>query len=267
MERLTQFTSGILRRTGVLFSPSWFLRQDAWLTGAASPATCANMALGFVAATVIAIKSDSLQMFLLGTLWVVIVAALFCVGSAGTTSCRRVVGASKTAVAGRDMLDALAILVVFGGATVSVYAVYTAIQTSSPTPILNYATVVIGLLFYLCLLLHPQLIGIEISPLASAGEEALSVGLLLMKCLARQAGMLFGVLSMVGSLALARGTWTVVTGTGNDMFAGRLELFGGVTLVLYGLLLPVLLYLAYISLALFADLARAVLRHLPGDLR
>ena len=49
------------------------------------------------------------------------------------------------------------------------------------------------------------------------------------------------------------------------MLIGRIELLAGVTLVLYGLLLPVILYLAYICLALFADLARAVLKQLPEN--
>ena len=266
MERFVQFAAHILHRSALTLNPEWFLRQDESLTRVASPATCANIILGVTAATAIGIKSDSLQVFAVGLLWAVSVAALFYVATAGTRSCRRVVGASKTVVAGRDMLDALAILVLLGAATVSAYAVYTAIQNSSLTPLLNCTTVVIALLLSLCLLLHPSLIGIEISPLASAGEEALSVALLLMKCLARQAGMLCGSLSVLGALALGRATWTVLASrSSSEMLIGRIELLAGVTLVLYGLLLPVILYLAYICLALFADLARAVLKQLPEN--
>lgn len=261
----------VIRTLRRVLTADFFERQDVGVTKLANYATPVSALLGVILAVVAAIRLDSFSAFLGGLVWVSLIGLLFYSAHRFVVSCRRVVRTNRTTIGGTELLDTFAVLTALATIGVAAYGIYSAVQLSSLNPIWSYFPSAISLMFYTCLLLNPGLLGIEVKTNATAGEEAISISLLLMKAWTRLAGITFGSLSVFGALALITVSWTVLTDKDwayANYFASLagigLASLAGVGLVLYSLLVPPILYLAFIFVCLLADLAMAVLSLRPA---
>jgi len=269
MASLSRYVDAVLAFLRSKMSREWFLSNDEGVTDSASLTVLVNAVIGFTLMLIVAIKTDSFAAALFGVAWFVALLIGFWVARRFVVACVRLIEHSPTFIGGTELTDACALLLGVLSTGLGAFGLYLAIDSSSLTPLWTLIPIVVSLLYYVSLLLNLDLLNVEIKSDASAGEEAISVFLLLTKAAVRLAGVTFGSLSFFGAVSLVTVAFSVLSGKTSAFELLGTALLGakGVFLVLYALIAPVALYLGYLLIALFADICGSLIRLAPAPVR
>jgi hypothetical protein len=152
--------------------------------------------------------------------------------------------------------------------------VVTGIRSDSFVPIIPAVLFAVLLTYIALIALHPAEVNVNLESGASAGEEAISVFSFFSKVWLKLVPLFFCLFVVLGALAVAFSLSDRGAATAADMLStipmppGMSGLAGGavgLAVLLYGCLLPFLIYLGFLLSYLLIDLLRAILS-VPGKL-
>ena len=242
-----------------LLNDSFFRNSEKLCEAAATYATPASAVIGLLMALTFAVKTDSFSVFLMGFVWVVLLAILYYIGSRFLNSCKALIRNNRSEISNKEYLNILGLIAILTLEAVVVGGAYMSIKFSAIDPIKWALVASIPILYGICMLLNPTLITTYVTKNATAGEDALAIGVLFLKINTKLAGILFGSCVSIGSVLLAMTWFQLMGGNAYDLLdAGGRGLIG-VYFVIGGLLAPFALYLGFIMSYLVIDILKAIL--------
>jgi hypothetical protein len=215
------------------------------------------MGLGF--GVVGAIRTDSLVLLMMGAGWFIAVSLAYFVGTKMLTACAVTLKNTPSNISSKDYLEVLGLscvvllLVLLGGSA------WWAIKVGSMTPVWWSLGGAVIAIWFAAMYLNPVLISTRVHPSASAGEDAVSLSVLVLKTFVRLAPMVFSIVTTAGAGLLGWGLWRLVGTEGFDPFEGGMASLSGFVSVALGLLYPLYAYLGFVLGYLILDLARSIL--------
>lgn len=252
IEKLIAVFRGWLTQDFFSSNEDWLLRSSAYSTPVAA-------AIGLAIGIVGAIKTDSFVFFAAGLLWVVVIAICYYLGSRFLGACNDTIRNNPSTISNREFLNAAALSMIFAVVAILIGSIYVAIKFSS-MDVFNWAIpLAIGLLYYICLFMNPQLISLNLIEGASAGEDALAILILFNKAALKLAGVIFGSMTLIGVVLMTVSLIKLASGEGGRVILGGLQSIGGAFTVVAGLLYPFVIYLSFIFVYLVIDLCKAIL--------
>ncbi len=259
MDRSNGLIDQVINKFRHILSVSFFEKNNSLAKTASLWATPAAAVLGLSIGIVAAIKNDSFMMCLLGMLWVVTVAIAYYIGYRFLTVCENSLKNNETSVSSSDYLDVCGLIFIAALCSTIFWGLYSSIKFSNFSVLIGMASVAIALIYYVCLLLNPQLISTRIAADNSAGEDALAIVMIMYKASVKLATIMFGGLTTIGALFLLYFFYLVISSSRNSFLFSDLSSLSGIGLVLFGLLYPLGIYLMFIFVYLIVDLCKAVL--------
>lgn len=269
MHLLSRYVDVVLGFVRTKLNREWFLANDAFLTNLANTAVLINAILGFVLSLIVGIKTDSLRVTLFGLVWVLIFTIGFWIASRLVLACSRLIKHSRTSINGTELPECFALIFIFVAVINAFVGILQAINSSTLDPLYFHLSLAIGSLYFTSLLLNLDLLNVEVRTDATAGEEAISVFILLSKAAVRLAGVFFGLLSAIGAVALTILVFQLLAGSYNPLEFLEMGMLGavGALLALAALAAPLSLYFSYLLFALFSDVFGALIRSAPAPVR
>lgn len=259
MDRSNGLIDQLINKFRHTLSVPFFEKNNLLAKTASFWATPAAALLGLLIGIVAAIKNDSFMMCLLGMLWVVTVAIAYYIGYRFLTVCENSLKNNETSISSADYLNVCGLVFIAAICLTIFWGLYSSIKFSNFSVIIGMASVVIALIYFVCLLLNPQLISTRIAANNSAGEDALAIIMIMYKSSVKLATIMFGGLTTIGALFLLYFFYLVISSSRNSFLLSDLSSLSGVGLVLVGLLYPLGIYLIFIFVYLIVDLCKAVL--------
>lgn len=235
-----------------------FERTEAAIAGLAKFATPVAALLGALIGIILAIKVDSLGMFLVAFAWLFVVILLYYVGSKLQTTCESTIRNNPFSIASQELLD---IFVVVTGvfAVLALFAgLYFSVKASSLYPFVLGVTGGFVLAYFAWLLMHPHLVTTYVESSSSAGMDAIAYFSLGNKMFLRTNKLLFGLLPTAAAVLLAQSLFKVF-GSPGEVLHGGLQGVMGFLLLILGLLAPLAAYLIFIISYMLLDVMRAIL--------
>ena len=236
-----------------------FLACERLLLQLSGFAALAAAMMGLSFGVIGAIRTDSLVLLLMGAGWFVAVNLAYFVGTKMLTACAVTLKNTPSKISSEDYLEVLGLscvvvlLVLLGGSA------YWAIKVGAMTPVWWALGGAVIAIWFAAMYLNPSLISTRVHPSASAGEDAVSLSVLVLKTFVRLAPMVFSVLTLTGAGLLGWGLWRLVGSEGFELFQGGVASFSGFAIVALGLLYPLYAYLGFVLGYLILDLARSIL--------
>jgi hypothetical protein len=184
------------------------------------------------------------------------------------------IATSPTRLNSKSFLECVGLFAVLGAATLLIGGVITAIRADSFLPIIPAALIAAFLTYLGLVALHPGEVNVNLEPGASAGEEAISVFSFFSKAGLKLTPLFFCLFAMLGAIATIFSMSERGATASEQMLSflpiplGSATVVGasvGTAVLLFGFLLPVLNYLAFLLSYLVIDLLRAQLS-IPGKL-
>ncbi len=249
-----------------VLSPQLFSRLESFFIGLAGIATPLAAVLGLLIGFVVAIKLDSLVLFLSGGAWVLAVLVLYYTGAKMLKSCAGTIERNPSDIGSQDFLDVMAFLNLISALTAFIAGAYVAIKASELQWLWYGLGLAVVLLYVVWVLLHPSLIGTYVRAATSAGFDAIAILVMANKIYLRAAPIFFGLGTVMGAVLLL---FSLVKSFGNgvELLASGLSGLAGFIAVIAGLLAPLVLYLLFVLGYLLLDVLRSILsvRGLPAS--
>jgi len=254
-------TDNLIEKTITFFrtklDENFFNQNEEALIKYATYATPAAAAVGLLIAIVAAVKMDSLAIFFSGLGWVVLVAICYFIGSRFLNSCKSIINNNTSTISNPEFLNASGLIMILALIATVIGGLYFAIKTSEISILYWITPLAISLLYFINLLLNPQLISTKISESATAGEDAIAILVVQFKAAVKLAGIVFGSMTIIGSIFLVFSLFNIFKE--DALYYGITDFIGGSYLVISGLLYPFFIYIAFAFFYLFADLCKAIL--------
>jgi hypothetical protein len=261
----------LAKLTGWL-TPALLKRSLAWAERYGHFAVIVGCGLGLIVALITSIRTSTVSGFMVGGVAFVLAIAVAQFSamrfiSAGSA----LIAAAPTRLANKSFLECVALFAVLGAAGLLISGVVTAIKYDQFLPLIPAVLLAVLLTYIALIALHPDQVNVGLESGASAGEEAIAVFSFFTKVWLRLVPLFFCLFVMLGALATAfslseRGAATAEAMLGFIPMPPALTGGAvGMAVLLYGCLLPVLIYLGFLLSYLLIDLLRAILS-IPGKL-
>lgn len=261
MDPMAPFNNWIDRTLSAMksvMSAQLFERVESGINSLARFATPLSGILGVLIILVIAIKMDSLQMFLVAFGWVFLLILLYYIGNKLQNTCHNTISNNPFTIASQGILDVLIVTYAVVGVAALIGGFYVAIKFSSITAVLTGAVVFLVTMYFIWILFHPHLVTTYVETSTSAGLDAIALLSLGSKMFLRTYKLLFGLLPSVGALLLLISLANAF-GDPRDIFRGGFQGAAGFILVLTGLISPLLAYLGFLITYVLLDVLRTIL--------
>ena len=259
MLKITQLIDAMLDKGRTVLTVDLFKYIENLFVNAAGFAAMAASALGALIIIIVAIRTDSLSLFLSAPIWVIVVTLSYYIGEKILQSCIKSIKNNPSSLGSRDVLDVLAVFTAIAAISSLLIGAFIAVKASSSS--LFFIGLGGSIIFtYACwIYLNPNILSTEIKANASAGDEAIAYAAFFHKFYLRLAKIFFGMLPLIGALMLI--------GTLGQSFGDNPHalVYGGVTaaigfpLILGGLLAPLGLYILFIFSYIWIDVLRSIL--------
>ena len=252
------YIDGLLARLRNTLTVSLFATVESFFLQLAAVAAPVAAVLGALIAVVVAIKVDSLALFLGGAGWALAVVIMYYVGSKLLKSCANTIASNPSNIGSQEYLDVIAFLNLVGMVAVLVVSAYGAIKFGRMEALWVGIGVALVLFYVVWIMLHPRLISIFVKPAASAGIDAIAILVLVNKIYLRAAKIFFGLATTVGAILLLFSLFKSF-GDGQQLLMSGLSGLAGFIAVGAGLLAPLFCYLVFIFSYLMLDVLRSIL--------
>jgi len=237
---------------------SLFEKVEAFFNTVASIATPVAALVGALIALVIAIKVDSLQIFLGGFVWIFSLVICYYIGSKLQHACQSTLQNNPSSIANQEYLDIVTVLNSLGAIVALLVGAYLSVKLSALQPFFIGLAVSLVLLYTVWLTLNPALITTYVQPSSSAGIDAIAILILTNKIYLRANKVFFGLFPAIGSILLLNSLWQSF-GEPYEILMGGMAGLIGFIFVIMGLLAPLMCYLLFIISYMFLDVLRSIL--------
>ena len=235
-----------------------FEKLEAIFNQMAEYATPIAAIIGALVSLVVAIKSDSLAIFLGGFVWIFILVLFHYIGSKLQNSCQSTLENNPSSVASQDYLDVISLINLVCALVSPIVGAYIAIQMSSFIPFMLGVGLSLVLIYVIWVTLNPRLISTYVETSSSAGVDAIAILVLTNKIYLRANKVFFGLLPSIGSILLVNSLYKSF-GDPSALLSGGIYGLIGFVLVLVGLISPFLCYLIFIFSYMLLDVLHSIL--------
>ncbi len=247
-----------LRKIRSALTPGLFEKVEAFFNTVAGIATPVAAVVGTLIALVIAIKVDSLQIFLGGFVWIFALVICYYIGSKLQSACQSTLQNNPSSIAGQEYLDIVAVLNGVGAVVALLVGTYLSIQLSAMQPFFLGLALSLVLIYTVWLTLNPALITTYVQPSSSAGVDAIAILVLVSKIYLRANKVFFGLFPAIGCVLLLN-SFLQSFGEPDAILTGSIAGLIGFIFVIMGLLAPMMCYLFFIFSYMLLDVVRSIL--------
>lgn len=241
-----------------LLTISLFERVEKFFNMAAEIATPLAAVIGALIALVLAIKTDSLQVFLASFVWVLALVISYYIGAKLQNACEKTLRNNPSTIGNQEYLDVVTLLTLVSSVVSILAGIYFAVKFSYLQAFVIGLGVSLFLLYSAWLTLQPSLVTTYVQESSSAGNDAISILVLTSKIYLRSNKVLFGLLTVIGTVLLIQSLFSSF-GEPYEILTGGLKGALGFVLVVTGLTTPFFCYVAFVFSYMLLDVLRALL--------
>jgi hypothetical protein len=258
MDHFIRKIDGYLADLRKVLTVSAFEKMEALFSAIASFCTPISAIVGALIVFVVAIKQDSLQIFLFAFSWLPIVVVCYYIAIKMKAACAKTLKNNPSSIANQEYLDVSAVIGVVSVVSFVLAGFFLAIKESDIEFFL-YAVLIAAFLCYSTwIMLQPSLIATNVRNSSSGGIDAISILTMGSKVYLRSTTVVIGLSSIAGLLMLARAFYMVLFKPDEFLMGGVWSAVGFMTVV-GGLLAPIVIYSLFILGYLLLDVLRSIL--------
>ena len=258
MALCNQFIDKTLVGIRNLLSAELFEKTEANINNLAKFATPVCALVGALIAIILAIKTDSLILFLASFGWIIFIILLYYIGSKLQNTCQSTINNNPFSIASQELVDTL---IVVNCATAIIFFIagfFISIKMSDVNPLVYGTVGSLVTIYFIWILLHPHLVTTYVESSTSAGLDAIAYLSLGNKMFLRTNKLLFGLLPSIAAILLIKSLFKVF-GDANEVLNGGIQGAIGFIMIIVGLLSPLIAYLVFIFSYMILDVMRSIL--------
>lgn len=214
--------------------------------------------LGSLIAVVLAIKTDSLQIFLASFAWVFTLIICYYIGGKLQNACQKTLESNPSSIGNQEYLDVVTVLNLIGAAASLLAGIYFAVKFSHLEAFVIGFGIALLLTYSAWLTLQPALLTTYVQESSSAGLDAIAILVLANKIYLRSNKIIFGLLTAIGTVLLVQALFNSF-GEPYEILMGGFQGLLGFILVIAGLTAPFACYILFVFSYMLLDVMRSIL--------
>jgi hypothetical protein len=258
MQLCNNFIDKTLAGIRGFLSAELFEKTEANINNLAKFATPICALVGALISIILAIKTDSLVLFLASFAWIFFVILLYYIGSKLQSTCQSTINNNPFSIASQDLIDTLIAVNCVGAIIFFIAGFYISIKTSDFDPLILGTVGSLVTIYFVWILLHPHLVTTYVESSTSAGLDAIAYLSLGNKMFLRTNKLLFGLLPSIAAILLFKSLFKVF-GNSTEVLNGGIQGAIGFIIIIVGLLSPLIAYLFFIFSYMILDVMRSIL--------
>ena len=241
-----------------LLSSELFEKTEEFINNLAKFATPICAVLGALISIILAIKTDSLILFIASFGWIFFLILLYYIGSKLQSTCKSTITNNPFSIASQELIDTMIVVNCVGAILFFMAGFYFSIKASDFYPIILGTVGSLVTIYFVWILLHPHLVTTYVESSTSAGLDAISYFSLGNKMFLRTNKLLFGLLPSIAAILLLKTLFNVF-GDSSEILSGGIQGAIGFIMIIIGLLSPLIAYLFFIFSYMILDVLRSIL--------
>ena len=258
MESCNQYIDHKLDQLRHILTVGLFEKVEKFFIVVAEIATPLAAVLGSLIALVLAIKTDSLQIFLASFAWVFTLVICYYIGGKLQNACQKTLESNPSSIGNQEYLDVVTVLNLIGAATSLLAGIYFAVKFSYLQAFVIGLGVALLLIYSAWLTLQPELLTTYVQESSSAGLDAIAILVLANKIYLRSNKIIFGLLTAIGTVLLVQALFNSF-GEPYEILMGGFQGLLGFILVIAGLTAPFACYVLFVFSYMLLDVMRSML--------
>ena len=258
MQVCNKFIDQQLSRLRQVLSIGLFEKVEKIFVAAADIATPVAAAIGSLIALVLAVKTDSFQIFLASFAWIFSLIVLYYVGGKLQNACKKTLDNNPSSIGNQEYLDVVTVLGLVTAAGALLVGLYLGLKLSSFQTFVVALGASVFLVYSAWLTLQPSLLTTYVEESSSAGLDAIAILVLANKIYLRSNKIIFGLLTVIGTALLAQALFNSF-GEPFEILRGGVQGLMGFILVILGLTAPLICYLLFVFSYMLLDVLRSIL--------
>ncbi|MEY4726198.1 MAG: hypothetical protein RLZ36_825 [Pseudomonadota bacterium] len=258
MESCNKYIDHKLDQLRHILTVGLFEKVEKFFIVFAEIATPLAAVLGSLIALVLAIKTDSLQIFLASFAWVFTLVICYYIGGKLQNACQKTLESNPSSIGNQEYLDVVTVLNLIGAATSLLAGIYFAVKFSYLQAFVIGLGVALLLIYSAWLTLQPELLTTYVQESSSAGLDAIAILVLANKIYLRSNKIIFGLLTAIGTVLLVQALFNSF-GEPYEILMGGFQGLLGFILVIAGLTAPFACYVLFVFSYMLLDVMRSML--------
>jgi hypothetical protein len=235
-----------------------FEKVERFSVVVAEIATPLAAVIGSMIALVLAIKTDSFQIFLVSFAWILSLVICYYIGGKLQNACQKTLESNPSSIGNQEYLDVVTLLNLVGAVGSLLLGIYFAIKFSYFQASIIGLGVALLFTYSAWLTLQPALLTTYVQESSSAGLDAIAILVLANKIYLRANKIIFGFLTAIGTVLLVQALFNSF-GKPDEILMGGFQGFLGFILVIAGLTAPFACYILFVFSYMLLDVLRAML--------
>lgn len=258
MESCNKFIDQKLDQLRHILTIGLFEKVEKFFIVVAEIATPLAAVLGSLIALVLAIKTDSLQIFLASFAWIFTLVICYYIGGKLQNACHKTLESNPSSIGNQEYLDVVTVLNLIGAAASLLAGVYFAVKFSYLQAFVIGFGIALLLTYSAWLTLQPALLTTYVQESSSAGLDAIAILVLANKIYLRSNKIIFGLLTAIGTVLLVQALFNSF-GEPYEILMGGFQGLLGFILVIAGLTAPFACYVLFVFSYMLLDVMRSML--------
>lgn len=258
MESCNKFIDQKLDQLRHILTIGLFEKVERFFIVVAEIATPLAAVLGSLIALVLAIKTDSLQIFLASFAWIFTLVICYYIGGKLQNACHKTLESNPSSIGNQEYLDVVTVLNLIGAAASLLAGVYFAVKFSYLQAFVIGFGIALLLTYSAWLTLQPALLTTYVQESSSAGLDAIAILVLANKIYLRSNKIIFGLLTAIGTVLLVQALFNSF-GEPYEILMGGFQGLLGFILVIAGLTAPFACYVLFVFSYMLLDVMRSML--------
>lgn len=258
MESCNKYIDHKLDQLRHVLTVGLFEKVEKFFIVVAEIATPLAAVLGSLIALVLAIKTDSLQIFLASFAWVFTLVVCYYIGGKLQNACQKTLESNPSSIGNQEYLDVVTVLNLIGAAASLLAGIYFAVKFSYLQAFVIGLGIALLLTYSAWLTLQPELLTTYVQESSSAGLDAIAILVLANKIYLRSNKIIFGLLTAIGTVLLVQALFNSF-GEPYEILMGGFQGLLGFILVIAGLTAPFACYVLFVFSYMLLDVMRSML--------
>ncbi len=258
MESCNKFIDQKLEQLRLILTIKLFEKVERFSVVVAEIATPLAAVIGSMIALVLAIKTDSFQIFLASFAWILSLVICYYIGGKLQNACQKTLESNPSSIGNQEYLDVVTLLNLVGAVGSLLLGIYFAIKLSYFQASIIGLGVALLFTYSAWLTLQPVLLTTYVQESSSAGLDAIAILVLANKIYLRANKIIFGLLTAIGTFLLVQALFNSF-GKPDEILMGGFQGFLGFILVIAGLTAPFACYVLFVFSYMLLDVLRAML--------
>ena len=258
MESCNKFIDQKLEQLRLILTIKLFEKVERFSVVVAEIATPLAAVIGSMIALVLAIKTDSFQIFLASFAWILSLVICYYIGGKLQNACQKTLENNPSSIGNQEYLDVVTLLNLVGAVGSLLLGIYFAIKLSYFQASIIGLGVALLFTYSAWLTLQPVLLTTYVQESSSAGLDAIAILVLANKIYLRANKIIFGLLTAIGTFLLVQALFNSF-GKPAEILMGGFQGFLGFILVIAGLTAPFACYVLFVFSYMLLDVLRAML--------